>query len=312
MKLFCKLMVLILLTGTIALAEEEEWCHFRIEALFLEPLFTQTAYAQQFTDTTFPANRRFNNVFDFHWAYRLFGSVSLPCAPELQLIWTHLPKSCHTSSHTGPIVTVPNIEIGGIFASASSRITTQYMAFDTLLACWVPQCSLFDFKFNSGLHVANFLYNERLSYRGITPNEDLKNRCHTWGIGPEIAVNTSFPFTFLGCPKLAFVSDLKGSLLASHYTANFKRISGVMATQPASREKFWNMIVMWGMRLGLNYSYRFGCFTSSLEFGYEMLSYRNVIEKVLFSGTGNAAGLSNNLFSDASFHGPYLALDIGF
>lgn len=285
----------------------------RGELLVLQPLIDQSFYAQEIANS-FPGGTRFDNPFHYTCAYRLYGSYAF-CDHDLQFIWTHLPKTSQSDSVSGVLQASSGL-IGNIFSGARSKVELEYFAADALIGWWGNQCNAFRFVLRTGLHYANFRFKEKLEYTGAFRGSDIHtNRNHTWGIGPEIVFETNYDLNFLNncsCGNFSLTSMVKGGLLASRYTVNFARSTPFSIAQPHANDNiFWQLVPMWDIRIGLSYSYEFACFKTLFELGYEMLSYHDAIDRVFF--TDNIA-LSNSLdvYSDANFQGPYVALEFIF
>lgn len=266
----------------------------------------------------FPVGTRFDNEFDYQYAYRLYGSYAFCDDHDFQLIWTHLPKTHHSTSASGTLGATSGMPLGILYSFASSRIDLQYYSADALIGCWGNQCNALSFMFRTGLHYANFIFEEAISYRGGpgVPPDNLDFHSHTWGIGPEIAAELDYNLPFLRnclCGDLTLTSRIKGGLLVSHYHNTFDRVTAAMVVQPFSNDQHrWDVLPVLDIQMGLSYGRQFGCFQAIVEIGYEVLSYRNIIPKAWFAGTGGAGGLSVDLYSDVNFQGPYLALEFMF
>ncbi len=287
----------------------------RGEYLALQPMISQSFYAQAVSPLdAFPNGTRFNNDFDYKSAYRLYASYGL-CENDFQLIWTHLPKTSQSDSASGPLAPNGGIPIGGVFRFASSKVELEYYAVDALIGLWGRQCNAFRYTFRTGLHYANIKFEEDLIYRLGPGNEHINKRSHARGIGPEVAFEANYDLNFLHCfcpGRFALTSTVKGSLLVNRYKVQFQRDSALTQTQPFSKDaSFWDLVPMWDIRIGLSYGYNFRCLKAILEVGYEALSYRNVIDREIFVDTAST-GLSMDAFSNASFQGPYVALELIF
>lgn len=296
-----------------------EW-DVRGEVLFFTPSISQSFFAQETLPEapSFPGNTREDNGFNQKYAYRLYATYAF-CDTDLQLIWTHFPRQSHSEivSGRGPLLPTSGMPVGGIIDIATSTVQLNYYAVEALIGFWERQCNNFDFMFRTGLQYANIKFYENILYLGPTrpvEGDRIENISHCWGIGPEVVFETNYNLHFFQkwCPgDFGLASTVKGGLLVSKYNTQLIRTIEQLFDPFSNDEARWDIVPMFDLRLGLNYYRKFRCFNASFEIGYEVLSYINAIDRIFFVDV-ITGGLSTDLYSNANFHGPYLALDFTF
>lgn len=286
-------------------------CHWGIsgEYLYLLPMISESFYAQQSNSNgALAAGERYNNDLTFTSAYRLTAMYALGNRfTDFQLIWTHLPKLSHTTSVSGNLFAIRN---SSNITSARSTIDVGFYSLEGIFGVWGYKSNPIDFIFHTGVHYTNLDFKETIEYEIVESDvrriSITQNRSDIWGIGPEIAFALNYPFLgnlFCGRGALSFCSDVKGALLASRYQPRFQEDISF-----SNDEKRWGLVPFWDIRLGMSYTMSLSCMTTSLEIGYEMIYYHNAIDRINFENSGH----SFDLYSDANFQGPYIALGVIF
>lgn len=294
------------------------------EYLYLLPMISESYYTQE--RNVGLAGQRHSNDFTFTSAYRLAGVYEFcNCFTDFQLVWTHLPKRNSSDSTNGDFFATQGLStVVSVVSNGQSSIDLEFYSVDGLLGFWGYHSKYVGFVFRTGIHYVNLNFKENIQYQQGTAF--LENLSNTWGIGPEIMFALSYtpPICsnlFERSADLSLCLNCKGALLASKYDVrtDFRTVGlELFSNSFANNDKRWDLISFWDLRLGINYSMSLTCVTAYFEVGYEMLYYRNAIDRIDFYVQGSAPddpdtyGLSFDLYSDACFQGPYVALGFTF
>lgn len=289
------------------------------EYLYLLPMISESYYAQDLSSGFFPTGQRHNHNLAFKSAFRVAAMYECNCWTNFQLVWTSMPQFSHNASLTQSLLQtqgLPNFGSSFNYSHANSRISFSFDAVEALFGFWRHPYNGLDFVFRTGLHYANFNFHENIT---VVLNDDfpinVHNRSDTWGIGPEISFAMQYTPSFCGnffCERgaLSLCASVKGALLAGNYEPFFVQ-SDFFSNSRSHNGERWDLIPFWDIRLGMNYSMLVRSITASLEVGYEMISYHNVIDRIVFNRR-IAPGYSFDLYSDVNFQGPYVALRASF
>jgi len=289
------------------------------EYLYLLPMVSESNYAVNITpDTTVAIGENFSNELDFHHAYRVEGVYTFHnCFNDFRVVWTHLPKFSDTSSTTSPSPTLfptqGQFDFATFFSSARSKISLEYYAIDALAGFHWLQCDKFTFLLQAGLHYAHFHFKEELTFTAPSNTFSLLNKSRLWGIGPELTLGLDYilPFgqnLFSRIGACGLEAKLRGALLASR-RFGLKSNTHTTLFLDVSDDSIWDTVSFWDIRINFNYHLVFQSFNANLKIGYEVLSYRDAISRVQYAGFGT---ISNNIYSDANFQGPFAALSFSF
>lgn len=306
---------------------------FDAEFIYFHPLVEQSSYEVQTPGTGETQIRSATGSIyenDLRWqaGYRL-GAIYAFCngTNDVEFRWTQLNTSS-TDSHSLssgafllPTQGFPQNDEdqgGTIFlfqGTGSSQISIDYYAIDGLFTQTFCPMGCFDLQLQAGVHYAHFEYKENILYDNPGgASSVVENKDRFWGVGPEFVLNMDYALCNCWCNSfpLYITGNLRTALLVSDSKANFyAQTIGNTVLGANVNKALWRIVPMWDLRLGLDWSTCFSCFTFDLEIGYEVLQYVGAVHTIRFY-SDNLAGASFNLFSNLGYHGPYLACRVQF
>ncbi len=289
------------------------------ELLFLKATTDQSDFVMTDVDADGEATgERINNIPGYRPGFRLEGMYALNCLADVRAMFTYFNHG-HTTRASGLISDIqswPFFESSGLPGTASSKLERKYYAGDLLCGARFFQSCPFNLTLLAGAHYTYMRANENISINTPTsPNivsKLLEQQSRFWGVGPEVGLDFQFrPACFCG---FSLVANARGSLLVSNSKCKYEQLatSATPLIFNNLQHPQWRTTSAFDARLGVNWEVQWSCFGTSVEVGYEMINYRNAIYKhyptpTLAGGTSTTIH-SFNLYGDASFHGPYLAI----
>lgn len=307
----------------------------RGEYLIFQTTWDQPHYVLSATDNFFDgehyplANRHINNP-PFKSGFRVEAAYLMPeCPTDLDLRFTWL-QSSHTTTFAGPVLWVTKGFPGDGAQSGEDTpfdgvvqdsFNIHYYGGDFTFNRIHPGCCGENLTFLVGLHFAYIKFKEDHLSTGsystddgfATVSNNLRNTSRFWGIGPQFGVDYRHDFFSHGDGSLTFVANARAALLASNTKACLNDVTTRTGPLGLSikNDTYWRVTPAFDARLGFSSSFDCFCLAGTVEFGYEMLYYSNVIDTILGYDVAYA-GDTIDLYSNLNAQGPYVAINLAF
>ncbi len=303
----------------------------REEYLYLQPLFDNTFIPNPNVNgpspfvTAVPGSRE-EILFDYESGYRFsafyFNSDKENFLQEVGASFTYLPAhhsrrfNRHSSLLNESSGSTDTEEINPLslvhFIEAEHELN--YYAGDLYFNHFVADLCHFSFSAQFGLHYAWMDYHNRVHFSAentaILRQATLKEKSHTWGIGPQLGFDLSYTFK----RRLKVKAFFKGGLLVSRSKVNLRETAESSLPFSTIHEKngpLWRVLPFWEGNASLSYSYSISSYELEFEVGYEYLSYPDFIRRIQMDNN-NVADIVGDIYSNIAFQGPYVALTFGF
>lgn len=311
---------------------------FKVEYLCFQPLldneyFTQPDYNGTVPLILEPGGKRVLNDFDYESGYRLSAIYysNDPCAfiDETALTFAYLPSSHHkrVNSNTFPFITngaPANIDAIAFYTAGAAGYldnhhSLDYYAGDFTLNHPLITKDCFKLSVQTGLHYAWMDYKQSTVFSVGSGNRfayaKLNENGQTSGIGPQIGAL----FDYRICKWMNLAGFAKGGLLFARSTAHLKESSFYAIKAPfeqfptisGDNQKLWRMLPFWQARLSANFNWCPCGYAVNFEIGYEFLSYPDFIDRIQYFEK-DVPAISKDIYSTASFQGPFVSLTVGF
>jgi len=278
------------------------------ELIYFKPQIDQPFYVFSSNSATNFTGERFENDITFSPGFRVELAYGFcDCYDDISLRYTFLDADS-TRTITGSRLVLTNLVADSFDGSIENDLDIQYQAADLLYGHHFCCSPMFEFAVRGGLHFA-YLDVENKSI--VRPdNFRVLDDTTSYGIGPQAGIQGGYRFACMPC--LSFNGSVHGGLLANHHDVRLKRVEN-NGQEPTNvkDEEIWRVVPFNDIRTGLSYDFCFCSCGFSLEIGYEFLVYWKSVYNIRVEPVGTDP-TSVSIYSDISFHGPYLNLAVRF
>ncbi|MDP1879743.1 MAG: Lpg1974 family pore-forming outer membrane protein [Parachlamydiaceae bacterium] len=307
---------------------------FEADYLYLQPILENNSIAVpvsngQHAFNLQPSGPGKSNKFSYSSGYRLGANyrLSLPCwlFENVKLQFTYIPaqnkrtislasflESLNPSSSSSILEAERVSKISGVLTSKhflnyySGNLSIDFPVF--IICPFSLSCQL-------GLHYVwmDYHHHVRLSTKRNSQFQSgtLREKSHTWGLGPELGFKFIYQMTRLFVLKL----DIIGALLIEQSEAHFKMPSlnssydhYVGRFDP---QKLCKVFPFWETKLRMSHSFSLKSYAVEIELGYDYLSYFCLINRIQFPGNGSGFS-ADNMLTKVDFQGPYVSVNVSF
>ncbi|MCH9627689.1 MAG: hypothetical protein S4CHLAM2_13310 [Chlamydiales bacterium] len=267
-----------------------------------------------------PGGTRFANNFSFHSGVRVKGALQMPCS-QLKAY----SEGLYLKDSTNRFLAFPDqqalgtkgdteIDIDDLVAATSQsryRLWSIKGGFSHAFAV----CSPFNAMLSFGINYTSIILREKILYLNVQGESNFVDASmRGWAIGPELALDASYPiFSCLSFVVKGSYALLVGQSGASIGTREVGAAGNVIDNIYAQNERRSVVCPVSELKAGVKLaSFCLWCLRPSIEIGYDVLCYNNMIDFIRWCGDASTEGLSFDHFTPFMVHGLYASANVAF
>lgn len=273
--------------GNVTVPCESTAWDFGIEALYLQPSYSNDFGYAGATTTTVPGSVTESYVSaspKWNWGFKLEGSYHFGTGSDLNLNWYHLGQKSTTRTYGNTFV--PTFGLG---TSTSTRVTAK-PAWDAVNLEFGQHVDFSEFKnvrFHAGLQYARV--QDKRSAVGTTGSSvyNFSQTSKYSGIGPRVGADFMYGFG----NGLGLYAKGATAILAGTSKVNSAQSNNFQINATALRSSRSTIVPELEGTLGVNYTYAMAQGNLTLDVGYMWQNYFNVLARPTSDSNFGVSGL---------------------